>query len=76
MASAITTSASSLEGQAYEIALELLARENALPEDSRPDNAQVEFDTEASTVTITITLNTTLNLNGAEAQITVNPYLA
>ena len=76
MAASIDLSgAASLEEQGYLIALELQKQELAQPAESRPDNAQITFDTEASTVAVAYTLETTLTVTGGSAVIGVTPYL-
>ncbi len=67
--------ATSLEQQGYLVALELQKQELAQPEESRPDNAQITFDTEASTVAVAYTLDTTLSVTGGNAVIGITPYL-
>ena len=69
------TSAASLEEQGYLVALELQKQELAQPEDTRPDNAQITFDTEGSTVAIAYTLDTTLSVVDSNAVIGVTSYL-
>lgn len=75
MASTITTVGTTLEGQAYEIALKLNELELAVPEENRPNNTTIAYDTEANTVTIGITLATTLTIVDGKAQIAANAYL-
>lgn len=69
------SSASSLEQQAYLISLAMVEAELAQPEEDRPDNAQVAFDTEAQTVSISITLDTTIATQNGSAVIGVTSYL-
>ncbi len=42
----------SLEQQAYLVALEMQKQELAIDEENRPDNTQIAFDTEANTADI------------------------
>ncbi|WP_414529117.1 hypothetical protein [Nodularia chucula] len=46
-----------------EVALLLQKDELALPEDTRPDNVSVSFDTDAQTATISATIPITFELN-------------
>lgn len=76
MTTPIDLSAStSLEQQAYSIALELQRRELEIAAEDRPDQVQIAFDTEGSTVGIAISLNTTLSITNGSAVIAVTPYL-
>ena len=76
MAAAIDlTSASSLEEQAYRVALEMQKLELSLPVENRPDNIQVAFDTENQNVAISLSLGSTLQVNNGTAVISVSPYL-
>ena len=68
--------ATSLEQQAYEVALQMQKLEVAIAPEDRPDNTSIAFDTEASTVEFTISLDTNLNVVNGEAVISVLPYLA
>jgi hypothetical protein len=77
MAAPITlTAATSLEQQAYLVALALQTQELAIPIETRPNNTQLAFDTEAATVAISITLNTQMTVAGGTAVIAAQPYLA
>ena len=69
------SAATSLEEQAYLVGLELQKQELAQPAETRPDNAQISFDTEANTVAVSFTLDTTLNVSGNNAVIGVSTYL-
>ena len=69
------SNASTLEQQAYEVSLAMLKAEELIPADNRPDNTQVGFDTEASTVAIAITLQSSLAITNGDAVISVLPYL-
>lgn len=69
------TNAISLEQQAYLVALELQKIELAQPEDNRPDNTQIAFDTEANTVAINYTLDTSMSIDNGNAVIGVETYL-
>jgi hypothetical protein len=77
MAAAISLStATTLEQQVYLAGLALQNLELAIPAETRPNNTQLAFDTEAETVTITITLETSMSVANGNAVIAVNPYLA
>jgi hypothetical protein len=77
MASPITlTSATSLEQQAYLVALELQKLELAIPAETRPNNTTITFDTEAATVSFTVNLDTNLTISGGNAVIAAKTYLA
>lgn len=77
MASPITlTSATSLEQQAYLVALELQKLELAIPAETRPNNTTIAFDTEAATVSFTVNLDTTMTISGGNAVIAAKTYLA
>lgn len=77
MAAPITlTSATSLEQQAYLVALELQKLELAIPAETRPNNTSIAFDTEASTVSFTVNLGTTMTISGGNAVIAAQTYLA
>lgn len=76
MASPVDLSAiASLEQQMYAAALEMHKLEQAIPAENRPDNIQIEFETEEDTVTITCTLNTTLTVVGSTATFDAAAYL-
>jgi hypothetical protein len=77
MASPISlTAATTLEQQAYLVALALQNLELAVPIETRPNNAQLAFDTEGATVAISITLDTIMTVAGGSAVIAAKPYLA
>lgn len=69
-------SATSLEQQAYLVALELQKLELAIPTETRPNNTSITFDTEAATVSFTVNLDTTMTITGGSAVIAAKPYLA
>lgn len=70
------SNATSLEQQAFEIALQMQKTELAIAPEDRPNNTSVTFDTETNTVALTISLETTLNVVNGEAVISAKPYLA
>ena len=75
MASAATLTATTLEGQAREVARLMLAAELAIPAETRPDNVQIATDFENRTVNITISLPVTLSGSGAAFTFTASEYL-
>jgi hypothetical protein len=77
MAAAISLSGiTTLEQQAYVVALELQKLELAIPAETRPNNVQIAFDTEASTVAISINLGTALTVSAGSAHIAAVTYLS
>lgn len=70
------STAANLEEQVYLAVLQLQQLELAVPEDTRPDNTQVDFDTEGQTVTLSVTLTTTNTISNGKAVIGVTSYLA
>jgi hypothetical protein len=70
------TAATTLEQQAYLVSLALQNLELAIPIETRPNNTQLAFDTEANTVAISITLGTAMTVAGGSAVIAVQPYLS
>lgn len=75
MAAAITTTATSLEGQLYECALALVSAELALPIETRPDNAQVTFDVDNGTIAVAVSLASTMTVVSGQARFAAIPYL-
>lgn len=69
------STSSSLEQQAYKVALAMQTAELAIIGDDPPDNVQVTFDTEAQTVALNATLGTTLSVSDGNAVIGINTYL-
>ena len=69
------STATSLEGQVYAAVLALQSQELAIDIENRPDNAQVTFDVENSTVTLGVTLGSTFAVAGGTATFTVQEYL-
>jgi hypothetical protein len=76
MAAAITTTATSLEAQLFEVAQAIHNAELGIAENIRPDRIQIDPTLETKTVTVTVNLdvNTTIGTNGAMT-VTVVPYL-
>lgn len=70
------TAATTLEQQAYLVALALQNLELAIPADTRPNNTQIAFDTEEGTVAISIALSTQMTVAGGSAVIAAMPYLS
>lgn len=75
MASAATLTATTLEGQALEVARLMQAAELAIAVETRPDNVQIATDFENLTVSITISLPVTLSGSGAAYTFTAATYL-
>ena len=75
MAAAITTTATSLEGQLYEVAIAMQQAELAIDAASRPDNTQIGYDTENLLANITVQLPVTLSGSGGAATFTASTYL-
>lgn len=77
MAAPITlTAATTLEQQLYLCALAMQNLELAILPETRPNNTQIAFDTEAATVAISVTLETQMTVSGVTAVIAAKPYLA
>jgi hypothetical protein len=75
MAASISTTATTLEGQIFELCRELQELELAVPADTRPDNITIAPDIEALQVAITLTLPITLGGSGANIVMTAASYL-
>lgn len=69
------TTATTLEQQAYLVALAMQALELAVPIETRPNRTQLAFDTEESTVAISLSLDTLMTVAGGSAVIAAKPYL-
>jgi hypothetical protein len=76
MAAAATLSATSLEGQALEVARLIQSAELAIAADTRPNNVTIAPDLEAQTVTLTITLPVVLSGSGGAFTLTAGTYLS
>lgn len=63
--------ASSLEGQLYEIALTLLAKQRTLSVNSEIENIKIEYDLEEKQILITAKLPASFTLGGSNQWITV-----
>ncbi|MEH2312347.1 MAG: hypothetical protein V7K35_13330 [Nostoc sp.] len=76
MAASITTVATTLEGQLWEIALHMQVSELAQPSATRPNNIQTNVDTENQTASITFSSPATFAVSGAGALVaSPTPYL-
>lgn len=76
MAAAIVTTATTLEGQAFEIAQKLQELELAVPEETRPNQAAIDPDFEAQTMALSVTLPFTFSTNATgEMVIAPGTYL-
>ena len=77
MAAAITTSATSIEGQALEVARELQVLEAAQSTADVPlNNVQIDTDIESGLVSITMTLPTALSGTGGAFTLSASEYLS
>lgn len=75
MAAAITTSATTLEGQLFEVANALQAGELAQPEASRPNRVSITCDTENAAIAVTVTLDATMTATGQTLSFVPIAYL-
>lgn len=77
MAAAVTTSATSVEGQALEIARELQVLEAAQSTDEAPlNNVQIDTDIESGLITITMSLPAALSGTGGAVTMSASEYLS
>ncbi|MFG6105671.1 hypothetical protein U2F10_25725 [Leptothoe sp. EHU-05/26/07-4] len=77
MAAAITTTATSIEGQALEVARELQVLEAAQSTADVPlNNVQIDTDIESGLVSITMTLPTALSGTGGAFTVSASEYLS
>ncbi|MDV3350744.1 hypothetical protein QGP82_18695 [Leptothoe sp. LEGE 181152] len=77
MAAAMTTSATSIEGQALEVARELQVLEAAQSTADVPlNNVQIDTDIESGLVSITMTLPTALSGTGGAFTLSASEYLS
>ena len=77
MAAAVTTSATTVEGQFLEVARELQGLEAAQSTADLPlNNVQIDTDIETGLVTITATLPATLSGTGGALTLTAGEYLS
>lgn len=75
MAAAVTTSASTLEGQLFEVANAMQDAELLQPEATRPNRVTIAYDTEALTVTIGVTMNVSSSSTGGSRSFSPVAYL-
>jgi len=75
MAAAHTSTATTLEGQALEIARVLQEAELAIAEETRPNRVSIVADLEAQEVTLTVTLPISLGGTGGEMSFVAGTYL-
>ena len=71
MAASIETTATTLEGQLWEIALKTQLAELAIPVETRPNNIQTTVDTENQTVSITFSVPATFSVSAAGALVAI-----
>lgn len=72
MAAAVPTTATTLEGQLFEVATRVQLAELAEPAETRPNNIQTNLDIENGTVSITFTAPATFTI-GAAGQMVATP---
>lgn len=76
MAAPISSVATTLEGQLFEMANAVQARELSMPEADRPNNVTVALDTEGGLVTIAATVPVTYSADATgQMVVAVKPYL-
>ena len=75
MAAAITTTATTLEGQILEVVNSANAQEQALSDELNLGLFSVAMDPEGGTVTVTATINATFAASGDALTITAQEYL-
>ena len=71
MASAITTTSTTLEGQLVEVAKAMQQAELAIPEVNRPNNVTIALDPETLGISVSATLEATLS--GTAGAVTMTP---
>ena len=74
MAAAITTSSTTLEGQALEILAELQEQESANPEND--NRVTIGVDIEAGQVDLSVSLPATITSSGGSVSIQAQEYLS
>jgi hypothetical protein len=76
MAASVTTVATTLEGQLWEVAVRAQIAELAIPVETRPNNIQTSIDTENQLVTITFSAPATFGISATGALVaTPTAYL-
>jgi hypothetical protein len=76
MAAAITTTATTLEGQAFEIVQALQILELAIPEADRPNQVTIDTDYEALTAALAVTIPISfVTIAAGKMEISANTYL-
>ena len=76
MANAATLTATTLEGQLWEVAVRAQVAELAIPVADRPNNVQTTIDTENQTVSVTFTASATFSISSVGAlEASPTPYL-
>lgn len=76
MAAAITSTATTLEGQIWELAISAQIAELAIPVETRPNNIQTNIDTENQLVSVTFSVPATFSLSASGALVaSPTPYL-
>lgn len=69
MAASIDSTATTLEGQLWEIALQVQLAELAIPIETRPNNIQTNVDTEGQTVSVTFSVPATFTVSSSGALV-------
>ncbi|MEO0348963.1 MAG: hypothetical protein AAF282_02810 [Cyanobacteria bacterium P01_A01_bin.15] len=77
MATAVTTTATTIEGQALEVARELQKLESAQSTAELPlNNVQIDTDIEGGLITVTMQLPVELGGTGADLTLSAGVYLS
>lgn len=69
MAASVTSTATTLEGQLWELALQVQLAELAIPVETRPDNIQTRIDTEGQTISVTFSAPATFTVSDSGALV-------
>lgn len=76
MAASVETTATTLEGQLWEVAVRAQVAELAIAPEDRPNNVTTTIDTENQTVAVTFTAPATFSVNASGALVaSPTPYL-
>ncbi|KAM3099557.1 hypothetical protein ACKFKG_03200 [Phormidesmis sp. 146-35] len=75
MAAAITTTATSLEGQLVEVVRAIEAAEKAVPETTRENRVSITLDVDNGRISISSTLNATISGSGGQIVFAPVTYL-
>jgi hypothetical protein len=69
MAASIASTATTLEGQLWEVALQVQLAELTIPVETRPNNIQVNVDTEGQTVSVTFSVPAQFTVSSSGALV-------